>query len=99
MAAVPIISESSGEAAEQTLECGCCYENENLKRLTCNPSHVFCVTCIRKDSAQTSIIRCPLCRIALSIPSAGINLFGTREIVKFKFQLKFSSCRVQCICH
>ena len=73
MAAVPIISESSDEAVEQKLECGCCYESENLRRLTCNPSHVFCVTCIRKDSVQTSIIRCPLCRLALSIPSAGIN--------------------------
>ena len=53
-------------AAEDTssdlLECGCCYENDDLKRLPCSPGHIFCVTCLTKDSADTQIVKCPFCR-------------------------------------
>jgi hypothetical protein len=44
------------------LECGLCFENDDLKRLTCHPDHIYCVTCLTKDSELTKIIKCPLCR-------------------------------------
>ena len=50
------------EKTADLLECGCCYENDDLKRLPCSPGHIFCVECLVKDSAGTRIIRCPQCR-------------------------------------
>lgn len=47
---------------EGFLECGLCFENDPLKRLPCNPGHIYCVTCLTKDSEVTQIIKCPLCR-------------------------------------
>ena len=46
----------------ELLECGLCFENDELKRLPCNPGHIYCITCLTKDSEQTKIIKCPLCR-------------------------------------
>ena len=45
--------------AEESLECGLCYENDDLKRLPCSPAHIFCVTRLTKDSEQTKIIPVP----------------------------------------
>ena len=53
---------STTEETEDFLECGLCYENDDLKRLPCSPAHIFCVTCLTKDSEQTKIILCPVCK-------------------------------------
>ena len=53
---------STTENTKEFLECGLCYENDDLKRLPCNPAHIFCVTCLTKDSEQTKIILCPVCK-------------------------------------
>ena len=45
---------------EVFLECGLCFENDELKRLPCNPDHIYCITCLTKDSEQTKIIKCPV---------------------------------------
>ena len=44
------------------VECGLCYENDELKRLPCSPGHILCVTCLTKDSSETKIIQCPFCK-------------------------------------
>ena len=57
--------EAAGEASEpaqEFLECGLCFENDELKRLPCNPGHIYCITCLTKNSEQTEILKCPLCR-------------------------------------
>ena len=55
------MAESEAEEIK-FLECGLCFENDELKRLPCNPEHIYCTTCLTKDSEQTKIIKCPLCR-------------------------------------
>ena len=47
---------------EEFLECGLCFENDELKRLPCNPNHIYCITCLTKGAERTKIIKCPLCR-------------------------------------
>ena len=47
---------------EILLECGLCFENDELKRLPCNPDHIYCTLCLTKDSEHTKIIKCPQCR-------------------------------------
>ena len=51
---------STTEETDDILECGLCYENDDLKRLPCSPAHTFCVTCLTKDSEQTKVILCPV---------------------------------------
>ena len=53
------------EPAQKFLECGLCFENDELKRLPCNPDHIYCITCLTKDSERTKIIKCPQCRFVL----------------------------------
>ena len=55
-------TKKSDDSEEEFLECGLCYENDNLKRLPCSPGHIFCVTCLTKDSEVTKIIKCAICR-------------------------------------
>ena len=52
----------TSEPAQTFLECGLCFENDELKRLPCNPDHIYCITCLTKDSERTKIIKCPQCR-------------------------------------
>ena len=52
----------SSEPAQEFLECGLCFENDELKRLPCNPDHIYCITCLTKDAELTKIIKCPQCR-------------------------------------
>ena len=52
--------------AQKFLECGLCFENDELKRLPCNPDHIYCATCLTKDSERTKIIKCPQCRFVFS---------------------------------
>ena len=55
-------AEITGEEEQKFLECGLCFENDELKRLPCNPDHIYCITCLTKDSERTKIIKCPQCR-------------------------------------
>ena len=55
-------AEITGEEEQKFLECGLCFENDELKRLPCNPDHIYCVTCLTKDSENTKIIKCPRCK-------------------------------------
>ena len=55
-------SSSTTEDTGEFLECGLCYENDDLKRLPCSPAHIFCVTCLTKDSEQTKVILSPVCK-------------------------------------
>ena len=59
---VIMAAAESSEAAQEFLECGLCFENDELKRLPCNPNHIYCITCLTKDAELTKIIRCPQCR-------------------------------------
>mgnify|MGYP001792875542 CR=1 FL=1 len=53
----------SSEAAQEFLECGLCFENDELKRLPCNPGHIYCIKCLTYDSAGADIEKCPVCRL------------------------------------
>ena len=53
---------TSDTGEKEFLECGLCFENDALKRLPCNPNHIYCATCLTKDSELTNIIKCPQCR-------------------------------------
>ena len=55
-------SESELGEEPEFLECGLCFENDELKRLPCNPDHIYCITCLTKDAEVTKIIKCPRCR-------------------------------------
>ena len=57
----PSAESEPGEEPE-FLECGLCFENDELKRLPCNPDHIYCITCLTKDAEVTKIIKCPQCR-------------------------------------
>ena len=52
----------ASELVQEFLECGLCFENDELKRLPCNPDHIYCITCLTKDAEHTKIIKCPQCR-------------------------------------
>ena len=59
----------ASEPAKEFLECGLCFENDELKRLPCNPDHIYCITCLTKDSERTKIIKCPQCRFVACVPA------------------------------
>ena len=56
------MAEEKSELSDHISECGLCFENDELKRLPCNYNHIYCITCLTKDSERTKIIKCPLCR-------------------------------------
>ena len=56
------MAEEKSESSDHISECGLCFENDELKRLPCNYNHIYCITCLTKDSERTKIIKCPLCR-------------------------------------
>ena len=50
------------ELVQEFLECVLCFEHDELKRLPCNPNHIYRITCLTKASEWTKIIKCLLCR-------------------------------------
>ena len=58
-------AESEPVEEPEFLECGLCFENDELKRLPCNPEHIYCRTCLTKDAEVTKIIKCPQYRCNL----------------------------------
>ena len=73
-------AEEVSEPAQKFLECGLCFENDELKRLPCNPDHINCITCLTKDSERTQIIKCPQCRLVFMIT------YTKFQVVVFFFQ-------------
>lgn len=47
---------------DEFLECGVCFENNNLKRMPCSPGHIFCESCLLKAFEVTKIVKCAVCR-------------------------------------
>ena len=74
----PSAESESGEEPE-FLECGLCFENDELKRLPCNPKHIYCITCLAKDAERTKIIKCPQCRFV----AKWCNLWNVNMFLSF----------------
>ena len=55
-------------------ECCLCTRSATLKRLPCNPNHIYCVMCLADECKDTNVIKCPMCRQGL------ISIFNSRYL-------------------
>lgn len=53
---------TTNDTSEKFLECGLCYESDDLKRLPCNLGHIFCVKCLTKAFEASKVIQRSYCR-------------------------------------
>lgn len=70
------------DALFRSLECGLCSERFTDPK-ECSCGHVFCLNCLGDYIEKQEVeVKCPLCDIAIAIPSGGVNELNTHVFYK-----------------